>query len=182
MDPTVLQRKNPLAPKAEEIFLAGGCFWGSEEYIRSINGVLDTDVGYANGHTENPTYEQVCSHSTGFAETVRVAYDTDILPLAKLLQLYFKSVDPTSVNRQGGDIGNQYRTGIYYTDSGDLPAIQAEIDALQKTLNMPVAIEVKPLETYYLAEAYHQEYLKKNPGGYCHIPAALFDYAKKANR
>ncbi|MEL7624465.1 MAG: peptide-methionine (R)-S-oxide reductase MsrB [Clostridiales bacterium] len=168
--------------KEKEIWLAGGCFWGTEEYLSGIQGVLETNVGYANGCTENPTYEQVCFGKTGFAEAVYVKYDQDVLSLNFLLTLFFRSIDPTAKNRQGNDVGEQYRTGIYYKDAGDLPVIRQAIDKLAESLSKPVAIEVLPLENYYPAEDYHQDYLKKNPAGYCHIPAKLFAEAKKARQ
>ena len=151
-----------------EIYLAGGCFWGMQKYLSSVRGVTETEAGYANGPDVRPTYEQVCRNS-GHAETVRVKYDPQKVSLAFLLRLYFDAIDPTSVNRQGGDSGIQYRTGIYYTDEKDLPVIRAEIDCLRKTLTKPVAVEVLPLGNFYPAEEYHQDYLDKNPGGYCHI-------------
>lgn len=163
-----------------EIYLAGGCFWGSEKYFASIRGVLSTEVGYANGRTENPTYEEVCRHNTGHAEAVRVVYDANALTLAFLLQLYYESIDPVSVNRQGGDRGTQYRTGIYYVDTQDLPVIEASIARLQARYAQPIAIEVAPLQNFYPAEEYHQNYLDKNPGGYCHISPAKFERAAKA--
>ncbi|SHJ59607.1 peptide-methionine (R)-S-oxide reductase MsrB [Parasporobacterium paucivorans] len=165
----------------KEIHLAGGCFWGTQKYISQINGVLETETGYANGKTQNPTYEDVCRRGTGHAETVRVVYDAHRLSLPKLLEIYYDSVNPTSVNKQGGDIGSQYRTGIYYTDANDLPVIQKSIDNLQKRLSQPVAIEVLPLDNYYRAEEYHQNYLDKNPGGYCHISPAKIRQASLAN-
>lgn len=164
----------------KEIYLAGGCFWGMEKYLGLIRGVLATDVGYANGSIENPTYEQVCTGQFGFAETVRLTYDPNIAPLPFLLGLYFDAIDPTSVNRQGGDRGLQYRTGIYYTDSADEPVIRAELDTLAARLSAPVAVELKPLQNYYSAEEYHQDYLDKNPGGYCHIGPAKFEHAKES--
>lgn len=154
---------------ASEIYLAGGCFWGTEKYIASIRGVLATEVGYANGKTENPTYEQVCYNNTGHAETVRVQYDPQLLPLAFLLELYYDSINPLSLNRQGNDIGPQYRTGIYYTNPEDKPIIDRSIARLQEKYNRKITIEVKPLENFSSAEDYHQKYLDKNPGGYCHI-------------
>ncbi|XOQ43797.1 MAG: Peptide methionine sulfoxide reductase MsrA [Clostridium sp.] len=162
-----------------EIYLAGGCFWGMQKYLASIQGVLNTRVGYANGPTENPTYEQVCQNS-GHAETVWVEYDPKTVSLSFLLRLYFDAIDPTSVNRQGGDSGIQYRTGIYYTDEADLSVIQKEIERLQKTLDKPVAVEVLPLKNFYPAEEYHQNYLDKNPGGYCHISRAKIQKAAEA--
>ncbi|RKW59312.1 MAG: peptide-methionine (S)-S-oxide reductase, partial [Prevotella sp.] len=116
--------------KQTEIYLAGGCFWGTEHFLKQVNGVLNTETGYANGNGTDPTYEEVCTDKTGFAETVRVVYNPEVLPLSLLLQLYFQSIDPTTLNRQGGDRGTQYRTGIYYTNSDDLPLILAEKEKL----------------------------------------------------
>lgn len=164
-----------------EIYFAGGCFWGTEHFMKQINGVKSTQVGYANGTIKNPTYKQVCTGDTGFAETVKVTYDPLEVDLDILLGLYFKTIDPTSLNRQGGDHGSQYRTGIYYTDKSDLSIIEAAIKALAKNYQKPIVIEVKPLSNFYLAEAYHQDYLDKNVDGYCHISPDLFEYARKAN-
>lgn len=157
----------------KEIYLAGGCFWGTQKYLKRVPGVLKTEVGYANGTTERPTYEEVCAGS-GHAEVVRVEYDESILPLRELLEIYYESIDPTSVNRQGGDAGRQYRTGIYYADSADAPIVERSLKSLANRLGLDVAIEQKPLENYFPAEKYHQDYLDQNPGGYCHIPAHLF--------
>ena len=164
----------------KEIVLAGGCFWGVEKYFEVIPGVIHTDVGYANGIINNPTYEQVCSGRTNFAEAVRVSYDPTKVSLPFLLNMYFQVIDPTSRNRQGNDIGTQYRTGIYYTDPADLPAINTSISQLAQQYADPIAIEVEPLRNYYLAEDYHQNYLDKNPGGYCHIPRSAFTRAASA--
>ncbi|SHI21585.1 peptide methionine sulfoxide reductase msrA/msrB [Sporobacter termitidis DSM 10068] len=163
-----------------EIYLAGGCFWGAEKYLASIRGVLETQVGYANGKTENPTYEDVCRRDTGHAETVRVVYDPGVLPLDFLLSLFYEAIDPTSVNRQGNDRGVQYRTGVYYADEADLPVIRRSIDKLQEKRGRPVAVEVRPLESFYPAEEYHQKYLDKNPSGYCHIGPGKFKRAAEA--
>ncbi|NLP35486.1 MAG: peptide-methionine (S)-S-oxide reductase MsrA [Clostridiales bacterium] len=162
----------------KEIYLAGGCFWGTEKYLSGINGIRKTDVGYANGNTENPTYEEVCHKNTGHAETVRVFYDPQQVRLEFLLDLYYDVIDPTSINRQGGDVGSQYRTGIYYVDNSDLSIIQNSIAKLQEKYEKPIAIEVLPLKNYYLAEEYHQKYLDKNPNGYCHIPSYKFEEVK----
>ena len=110
-----------------------------------------------------------------------MTYDPEILPTELLVRLYFKSVDPTSVNRQGGDRGTQYRTGIYYLDESDLPVIRKIYDEVQADYSVPLAVEVEPLKNFYRAEEYHQDYLDKNPTGYCHLPSALFEYARKAN-
>jgi len=162
----------------KSIYLAAGCFWGAEHYLKQIEGITFTQVGFANGNTENPTYEQVYTDLTGYAETVLVKYDSHIIPLRTILRLYFKAIDPTSLNRQGADFGTRYRTGIYYTDKSDLPIIQ-EIMALEaKKYNSPLQVEVSPLKNFYSAEEYHQDYLDKNPNGYCHLPIELFAYAK----
>jgi peptide methionine sulfoxide reductase msrA/msrB len=163
-----------------EIYLAGGCFWGLEKYLASIRGVLSTQVGYANGKTKNPTYEDVCYKNSGHAETVGVEYDSKILPLEFLLELYYEAIDPISLNRQGNDTGVQYLTGIYYIDETDLPVIKGSIEKLQKRYDQPIAIEVKPLENFSPAEDYHQRYLDKNPRGYCHIGREKFEKAARA--
>jgi peptide methionine sulfoxide reductase msrA/msrB len=162
-----------------EIYLAGGCFWGAEKYLASIRGVIETQVGYLNGKTENPTYEEVCRGS-GHAEAVRVVYDPAMAPLDFILSLFYEAIDPTAINRQGHDRGIQYRSGIYYTDPGDLPVIRQSLAQLQESLNKPVAIEVGPLENFYPAEEYHQKYLDKNPGDYCHIGPDKFRQAAAA--
>ena len=164
----------------KEIYLAGGCFWGTEKYLSEISGIVKTDVGYANGNTENPTYQEVCHNNTGHAETVRVFYDPKVIRLEFVLSLYYDVINPTSVNKQGGDIGTQYRTGIYYVDEQDEAVIRASIAELQKKYDKPIAIEVLPLRNYYLAEEYHQKYLDKNPNGYCHIGKHKFEQAKNA--
>ena len=167
--------------KTATLYLAGGCFWGTEHYFKQIRGVLSTKVGYANGNIAHPTYEQVCSKTTGFAETVEVTYNPEVLPLTLLVQLFFRSIDPTSINRQGGDIGTQYRTGIYYTDPDTRPFLIAERTKLAQAIGKNVAVEIEPLRNFYAAEDYHQDYLDKNPGGYCHVAPSLFAEARKAN-
>lgn len=154
------------------IYLAGGCFWGVEEYFSRIDGVVETNVGYANGHKENPSYEQVCTGTTGHAETTYIKYD-DHVSLRELLKKFFRIINPTLLNRQGGDIGNQYRTGIYYIDESDKDIITEIMEEEQKKYKVPIVTEVLPLSSYYPAEEYHQKYLKKNPGGYCHIDMSL---------
>ena len=156
------------------IYLAGGCFWGAEKYLALIKGVVSTSVGYANGRTENPSYEDVCHKDTGHAETVKVEYDPSELELGFLLELFYDAIDPTSLNRQGSDVGTQYRSGVYWTEKEDAQIIIDSIALLQKSCEKPVVIEVKALENYYSAEEYHQKYLDKNPAGYCHIDSAKF--------
>lgn len=167
-----------------EIVLAGGCFWGTQHYIRQIRGVVNTCTGYANGNSnaEPPTYEQVYTDTTGFAEAVSVEYKPDELSLTTLLRLYFDSINPTSLNQQGEDIGTRYRTGIYYTNPEDLEVIKDVYAEVEARTGGPLAVEVEPLRGFYAAEEYHQNYLINNPAGYCHIPHALIDYARKANQ
>ena len=166
--------------KIKEIYLAGGCFWGTEHYFKQIEGVVDTEVGFANGHTENPTYQEVYTDTTGFVETVHVKYNPEVVGLEFLLQMFFKAIDPTSLNKQGHDEGTRYRTGIYYTDPEDLPIIEKVYQEEQEHYQHPLAVEKLPLENFYTAEEYHQDYLDKNPTGYCHLPQSLFEFAKKA--
>lgn len=165
----------------KEIYLAGGCFWGTEHYLKMINGVVFTEVGYANSLVENPSYEMVCKGNTMAAETVYIKYDTSLISLETLLNVYFVSIDPTSVNKQGHDVGVQYRTGIYYTDENDLVVINKVIFEQQKKCSEEIVVEVMPLENFYPAEDYHQDYLIKNPNGYCHLPLELFEFAKRFN-
>ncbi len=165
-----------------EIYFAGGCFWGTEHFLKQVRGVEATQTGYANGNIVDPTYEQVCTGATGAAETVRVSYDTAVVKLPLLLGLFFKTIDPTSLNRQGNDRGTQYRTGIYYTDEADLPVIRDALAELSEEYSKPLAVEVEPLRNFYPAEEYHQDYLDKHTGGYCHIRPELFELARKANK
>jgi peptide methionine sulfoxide reductase msrA/msrB len=165
----------------KEIYFAGGCFWGTEHLFQLIRGVVGTEVGYANGKIENPTYEQVVSHTTGFTEAVKVKYDADEVNLPLLIDVFFKSIDPTTLNRQGNDIGDNYRTGIYTTDGEAEEIVKTEVAKLAKNYDKPVVVETIPLQNFYKAEDYHQDYLVKNPGGYCHIPLSVFEEAKKAN-
>ena len=156
------------------LYLAGGCFWGTQRFFDRFDGIINTEVGYANGPTENPTYKDVCA-SSGHAETVKVVFDDALISARKLLEYYFMVIDPISVNRQGGDTGIQYRTGVYYDDDSLLPAIRAVFDEEQKKYSQPLAVELLPLENFFSAEEYHQKYLEKNPTGYCHIPSSMFE-------
>lgn len=158
------------------IYLAGGCFWGLEKYLGLIDGVVSTETGYANGASESAKY----GDGSGYAEAVRVDYDPAVAPLAFLLRTFYQAIDPTSVNRQGNDTGTEYRSGIYYTDPVDAAIIEASLKTLQAEYNKRIAIESGPLKNYTPAEEYHQEYLEKNPGGYCHIPLDLFRQAGSA--
>ena len=153
----------------EDIWLAGGCFWGVEAYMARVFGVYDVTSGYANGNTENPTYEEVIRENTGHAETVHVRYDPERVDLEKLLGHYFMIIDPTLLNQQGNDRGEQYRTGIYYENEADRAVIDQVIAAEKERYDDPIVTEVEVLKHYYLAEEYHQDYLEKNPDGYCHV-------------
>ena len=164
----------------KDIFLAGGCFWGTEHYFKQIEGVLETAVGFANGHTADPTYQEVYTDTTGYAETVHIKYNPDVVSLEFLLQMFFKAIDPTSLNKQGHDEGTRYRTGVYYTDAEDLPIIERVFAKEQQLYDQPLVVEKLPLENFYTAEEYHQDYLDKNPTGYCHLPQSLFEFAKHA--
>ena len=157
------------ATELRDMYFAGGCFWGVEEYFSRIPGVHDVTVGYANGAKESPTYEEVCSGKTGHTETAHVRYDPNAVSLKTLAEQFFKIINPISVNRQGNDVGSQYRTGMYYVSDADKMILASVMADVQKKYNKPLAVELLPLQNYYLAEEYHQDYLKKNPGGYCHI-------------
>jgi peptide methionine sulfoxide reductase msrA/msrB len=153
--------------KFKEIYLAGGCFWGVEAYFDKILGVEYTEVGYANGKTEDTSYKEI--DSTGHAETVRVVYDPEVVELEEILEYYFKIIDPTILNRQGNDIGTQYRTGIFYKNEDDEQVISNFIESIKSEYDSEIVTEVEPLENFVIGEEYHQDYLEKNPNGYCHI-------------
>lgn len=153
--------------KEKIIYLAGGCFWGVEAYFKTIDGVLDTEVGYANGNRDRTFYEIV--KITGHAETVKIKFDQEKLSLEKLLEYFYYIVDPFSVNKQGNDIGSQYRTGIYSEDKDDLAFAKNFLEEKQKNEKEKIQIEVEDLKNFVIAEEYHQDYLEKNPNGYCHI-------------
>lgn len=163
----------------ETIYFAGGCFWGTEHFFKQIDGVIDTEVGYANSVIPHPTYREVCTGQTQAVEGVRVVYDTSKTDLSHLIRLYLMTIDPTSVNRQGNDVGTQYRTGIYYTTAEQQRTALDELDKEAHRYSKPLAVEIKPLVNFYPAEEYHQDYLDKNPYGYCHIDPRLFEFARK---
>ena len=162
----------------QTICFAAGCFWGAQKFFDQFDGVQSTEVGYANGLTENPSYEDVKYRGAGHAETVRVVFDENEVTLPELLDLYFLVVDPLSVNKQGEDEGVQYRTGIYYEDPALLPAIEAKTKEKEAELGAKLAVEVLPLRQFFRAEEYHQKYLDKHPDGYCHIPRRLLKMKK----
>lgn len=164
----------------KEIYFAGGCFWGTEHFFSLVHGVMTTEAGYADSRVASPSYREVCTGTTGAAETVKVVYDPDSVSLPFLIELYFKTIDPTVLNRQGNDVGTQYRTGIYYTDAADRTVIDEVIDRERMLYRQSIVVEVKPLDNYYAAEDYHQQYLLKNPTGYCHITPRLMKMAADA--
>ena len=166
---TIMEKPDYSNVRLKEIYLAGGCFWGMEAYLERIYGVADAVSGYANGHTENPKYEDLLYNNSGHAETVQVKYDPERISLQALLTYYMKVVDPTSINQQGNDKGLQYRTGIYYTDPAEEKIIREFLAEQQKKYEKPIRIENLPLDNFTKAEDYHQDYLQKNPNGYCHI-------------
>ena len=155
----------------KEIYLAGGCFWGVEKFFKMAPGVVETTVGYANGQTLDTNYDIL--KMTDHAETVHIKYDNEIVSLNKLLDYYFSIIDPTSINRQGLDEGRQYRTGIYYVDKDEIDMIKSRIESEQNKYSREIQVEVRPLKHYIKAEDYHQNYLDKNPNGYCHIDLAI---------
>jgi methionine-S-sulfoxide reductase len=159
-----------LEKQTKTIYLAGGCFWGLQKFFDQFDGVLETEVGYANGPDRAPSYEEVCADS-GHAETVRIDYDENSVSLESLLDRYFLVIDPLSVNRQGHDEGIQYRTGIYFTEESQKEAIRKVTEREEAKAGKKLAVAVEPLRNFFPAEEYHQKYLDKNPGGYCHIPA-----------
>ena len=160
------------------IYFAGGCFWGTEHYMSQFDGVVETAVGYANGSVADPAYEEVYTDQTGHVECVKVVYDDGMISLATLCRLFFRSIDPLLLNRQGGDIGTRYRTGIYWQNAKDQFVIEEVYAEIQQKYNEPLVVEKSPLKCFYSGEEYHQKYLDKNPGGYCHVPWEEIDWVK----
>lgn len=163
----------------KSIVFAGGCFWGVEKFFSLIDGVTHTEVAYVNGNTSHPSYKEVCTLNTGHTEAIKVEYDSTKITLLELLEFYYKVVDPTSLNKQGNDVGQQYRTGIYSNDPEDIILAKESLTQLQKSYKNPIVIEVTTLENYTKAEDYHQNYLNKNPNGYCHLTQEHFQLASK---
>ena len=163
------------------IYLAGGCFWRVQKFFDQFEGVEETVVGYANGKTVNPTYQDVKSQKSGHSETIKIIYNSSNISLEQLLNYYYMIIDPTSLNKQGEDEGISYRTGIYYENLDDLNIIQTITNNIQKEYKEPVVVEILPLDNFYNAEEYHQKYLDKNPTGYCHIPRKMFNLNKEDN-
>ena len=165
----------------KEIYFAGGCFWGTEHFFSGVDGVISAVSGYAQGNPDfagRPSYEQVYTDTTGFAETVRVCFRPEKISLRLLAELYFDIIDPLSLNQQGHDVGTRYRTGIYYSDAADLPVLQEVYSAVEARVGQPLEVELEPLRSFYEAEERHQKYLDKNPDGYCHLPLRTFKYLR----
>lgn len=165
----------------QTIYFAGGCFWGTEHFFQQIHGVLRTQTGFANGREDlpAPTYEQVYTDTTGYAETVFVEFDDEQVSPAFLVRMFFAAIDPLSLNRQGHDTGTRYRTGVYYTVEEQRAVIEAVFAEEQKKYTEPMQVELLPLRNFYPADEYHQNYLTKHPDGYCHLPLQLFRWAKE---
>ncbi|MFA5542365.1 MAG: peptide-methionine (S)-S-oxide reductase MsrA [Bacilli bacterium] len=163
----------------KRIVIGGGCFWGVEEYFKRLKGVTKTTVGYANGNMENPTYQDLISHKANHVEACELYYDDSIISLKTILSHMFRFIDPFSINKQGGDIGVQYRTGVYYQDDEDKTIAEDFMNEMSKKYNRKVAVEVQKEKHYYLAEEYHQDYLQKNPTGYCHVNMNLIKEDEK---
>ena len=165
------------------LYFAGGCFWGVEHAFRQLDGVLDTTTGYANGHIPNPTYSQVKQGDTGYRETVRVSFDPNVVSVKKLLEAFFIVVDVTQEDGQGHDIGDQYRTGVYYPSdcSRDIVDELERYFEVERNKHPVFFTELKMLENFHDAEEYHQDYLEKNPSGYCHVTMKQFRAVRALN-
>ena len=171
-----------LAQQTEhKVYFAGGCFWGVEHMMAQVPGVINAVSGYANGHTQNPDYRSVVSGSTGHRETVEVTYNPELVSLKELVELYFSAIDPTVKNRQGNDIGSQYQTGIYYVGQADGTLIH-ELAEKERDKHPAFVVEIDALKNFWPAEDYHQDYLVKNPGGYCHLGPADFERARQTGK
>ena len=179
-----IQPKTPVSAETLEertVYFAGGCFWGVEHMMQQVPGVVSARSGYANGSLENPDYQTVVKGNTGHRETVEVVYNPQLVTLEELVSLYFSAIDPTVKNRQGNDIGTQYQTGIYYLSQEDGALIQSLAET-EKTRHSAFYVEIAPLKNFYPAEEYHQDYLVKNPGGYCHLNQDDFERARQTGR
>ncbi len=156
----------------EIAIFAAGCFWGVEQTFRDTKGVVETEVGYTGGHKDNPAYEEVCRKSTGHAEAVRVTFDPAIVSYDSLLDVFWECHNPTQINRQGPDVGDQYRTAIFTVNEAQKNAAEASRDKLNASgrFDKPVATVIEPLSKWWKAEEYHQQYFEKRGGGACHVP------------
>ncbi len=162
----------------KEIYFAGGCFWGVEHFFKGVDGVAEAMPGYANGNTENPTYKEVYTDTTGYAETVRVRYNPERVSLDFLTRMFFTVTDPLTLNRQGHDEGTRYRSGVFYVNEEDRPVIETVFQEVSAKLGVPLVTQLEPLRSFYPAEEYHQNYLDKNPEGYCHLSLKTFAYLR----
>ncbi|WP_323616394.1 peptide-methionine (S)-S-oxide reductase MsrA [Erysipelothrix rhusiopathiae] len=165
--------RNPYTRELRTIFVAGGCFWGVQEYYKRLKGIENTAVGYANSNQENISYQEVCSEKTGAVEAVMIQYNHAVISLDEIVDRLFRIIDPTSLNKQGNDIGTQYRTGIYYEHESDQEHLESLLTTYQEHYSKPLAFEVLPLLNFTRAEEEHQDYLEVHPGGYCHIDFSL---------
>ncbi len=164
----------------KDIWFAAGCFWGAQKFFKLIEGVEFTEVGFANGRIPNPTYQEVYTDTTGHAECVHVRYNPSVVSLQRLTELFFQIIDPLSLNKQGEDEGTRYRTGVYYDDEQDLDTLTTVFQEEKAKLGVPeIPVELLHLSSFYRAEEYHQDYLDKNPSGYCHLNPALFKLARQ---
>lgn len=165
-----------------DIWFAAGCFWGAQKFFKMVDGVTFTEVGFANGNSKNPSYKEVYTDTTGHAECVHIRYNPNVITLNELAELFFKIIDPLSLNKQGEDEGSRYRTGIYYSDNQDFKTLQAVFKEQESALGSKLMVELLPLQCFYTAEEYHQDYLDKNPNGYCHLSQEIFKLAKELRR
>lgn len=168
-----------LHPEEAEIWFAAGCFWGAQKFFKMLEGVISTEVGFANGDTQNPSYQEVYTDTTGHAECVHVVYRPDAVSLRTLTELFFQIIDPLSVNRQGEDVGTRYRTGVYFNGAKDAGILMEIFEEQKVKYGENLAAELLPLKCFYTAEDYHQDYLDKNPNGYCHLSPAVFELAQR---
>ncbi|MCQ2280584.1 MAG: peptide-methionine (S)-S-oxide reductase MsrA [Bacteroidales bacterium] len=168
-----------LHPEEAEIWFAAGCFWGAQKFFKMVEGVISTEVGFANGDTQDPSYQEVYTDTTGHAECVHVVYQPDVVSLRELTELYFQIIDPLSLNQQGEDVGTRYRTGVYFNRTEDAEILKEIFEEQQAKFGENLAVELLPLKCFYPAEEYHQDYLDKNPNGYCHLGPAVFELARR---
>lgn len=178
-----MKKRQPIqsAPEPEVIYLAGGCFWGTEHFFKQVRGVLSVQSGYVNGHTNKPTYEEVVTGETGYAEAVKLTYDPQQLSFKKLLALFFTTIDPTSLNQQGTDVGTHYRTGIYYVNEQQRITAEHALRKLAAHYTQPIVVECEPFRVFQPAEDWHTDYLAKFPSVDCHIAPEVLANARMAN-
>ncbi len=162
----------------KDIWFAAGCFWGAQKFFKLVEGVEFTEVGFCNGNLDNPTYQEVYTDTTGHAECVHVRYNPSVVSLRHLTELFFKIIDPLSLNKQGEDVGTRYRTGVYYDNQKDAEELASVFSQIRQSLGVEsFPVELLPLKCFFPADEYHQDYLDKNPSGYCHLSPAIFKLA-----